>query len=211
MGAPFLDHLSLAGPPGEFERLGFCLTPTRGAPSHARILLERSYVEVTPADAKADGLTACGWFLRPDNLEQAAQALRNRGISVTGPQPYEGADGTWLDLMLAGPTTTLLPTLTRRLDRPAEAWPPSLESPHPNGAVALKEVRLRSREPAMLIAVLDALGAGAAGPGRFELEAGTAISIEDSPGPEGFIAVAVAVEREGGSSLMLDLALQPLG
>lgn len=205
MDPPHLDHLSLAATPSAIERLGFRVTPTPGAEAHARVFLDRSYIEVTPGAGRSDGIEARGWFLRPPDLDAAAAALRASGIPFTGPNTYEGADGTWLDLTLPGAVG--LPTLTVQVDGGVDDWPPPLEGAHPNGTVRLSAVRLRVREPARVIRVLETLGGRDDGSGRVVLGGGGSVVVESTrEGPPGI--TSAAFERSGRSPLVVPVEPQ---
>jgi hypothetical protein len=196
-----LDHVSLLAAPGAIEALGFRLTPP--AADHGRVLLDCSYLEVTKETAAGTGaVQARGWFLRCHDLGDAATRLRSAGIAVDALRPYEGRDGTWLDLSLCGRSPLPLPTLTRRTDLPAGAWPPPLAGPHPNRAVRLTEVRLRAPDPELVAAALTSLGATAAGQ-SFRFADNGRVIVEDEPG-SGAI-VALAFERDRGAPLVLEL------
>ena len=112
-----LDHVSLREAPAQLARSGH------------RVLLDRSYIEV---GHEGEPLL----FLRPDDIHEAARLL---GAEV---ERYDGRDGAWLDLPLAGPVA-----LTQRIDR--EDWPPPGE-----GGL---EVRLRG-DAAPLLDPLERLG-----------------------------------------------------
>jgi Glyoxalase-like domain len=205
MNAPHLDHVGLTATTSTMQRLGFRVTPTQGMSSHARVFLDRSYIEVTPPSGDADGLGAGGWFLRAGDLEQAAAALRAHGIPTTGPSPYSGEDGTWLDVAVPSAFSQVLPILTRRVDVPAAVWPPPLEALHPNGATGLSEIHVRTAHPGTLASVLTAVGARAVGSGRFELAGGAMILVEDSPsGSEGFTVVVIG--RGHGRPIRLEIS-----
>jgi hypothetical protein len=190
---PFLDHVSLTAETARVEGLGLRLSPTGGDGSHARVLFERSYLEVTPpAGTAAAELGARGWFLRPADPGEAAEALRSAGISAVGPGAYEGADGTWLDLRIE-PASPALPILTQRLDMPADEWPPPRGSSHANGATRLSAVHLESEDPVLVGRVLETLGARPRGDGRFELGGGGGVIVRESrAGREGVVALDLA-------------------
>lgn len=199
MSAPLLDHVSVAAERAWVEDAGFALTPTSGADGHARVFLDRSYLEVVAGDRGEPA--ARGWFLRPDDLEEAATTLRAAGLSTSGPARYEGTDGTWLDLALADEASPALPTLTRRVD-PVGEWPPPLRTPHPNGAVRLVEVHLRVGNPAPLVPMLEALGAQREGESKLGLGAGGRVVIETTDrATEGIAAIVLA--RVDGRPLTL--------
>jgi hypothetical protein len=198
-----LDHVSLLAGAAAIEARGFRFTATATAADHGRVFLDRSYLEVTVETNPCPGaLRARGWFLGCADLDGAVTRLRAAGIGVDAPRPYRGPDGTWLDLDLSGRSLVPLATLTRRTDLPAGAWPPALADPHPNGATRLAEVRLRVPDPAPVAAVLTSLGATAEGR-SFRFAAGGRVTIEDEPGPGAI--VAVAIERDRGAPLILDL------
>jgi ribosomal protein S18 acetylase RimI-like enzyme len=192
---PFLDHVSLAADRSSIEELGFTVTPTPGDAEHGRVHLAGSYLEVTPSDGGPRG--SRGWFLRPADLETAAELLRRAGLPAPAPRSYRGADGIWLDLELAaaGPA---LPVLTRRLELPAGPWPPAAGPPHANGATRLAAVQVETAEPARLAAVLRALGASGEGEAELELGGGSRVLIE-----------APASPAEAVTALVLDRAEAP--
>lgn len=199
---PRLDHVSLIGRREEVEGLGFEVTPTGGDARHARVHLERTYLELVPPANDAPGLGARGWFLRPDNLRQAADRLREAGIPAVGPTPYAGVDGSWLDLEVGEPEQTALPLLTRRTDLAEAEWPPP-SATHRNGMTRLVAVTLRVANPEPLLHVLSALGLRS--PDRTaprRLPGGEKIEPEtDREGPEGIVGLTFA--RPDGSTLSI--------
>jgi Glyoxalase-like domain len=187
-----LDHVSLIAERAALARLGFELAPTAGDPEHARVLLDRSYLEVRSGDAAGGEMRASGWFLRPADLDATVATLREHGFACVGPTAYEGVDGTWLDLRVEAEPGAWLPTLTVRSDR--SEWPPPLERPQPNGATRLAAVRVRSDTPVALRRMLDALA----------VDAG-AVELDPSPGPPGITVLRLA--RAAAEPLTLDLAI----
>jgi Glyoxalase-like domain len=189
-----LDHVSIAASVGELEGLGFRATLTSGsAGRHARVLLDRSYVEVlAPLDAEAP-LAGRAWFLCPADPAGTAADLRRRGVPASEPVTYNGQDGTWVDVQIEMPQlAAVLPVLTRRLDAAAGDWPPSLDEPHPNGAVSIGELRLRARAPEALGRVLRALGARHDAHGRFAFADGLVVAVDPAAGSrEGVAAIVV--------------------
>jgi hypothetical protein len=197
-----LDHVSLASDPSRIEEMGFALTPTPGATGHARVHLDGAYLEVRPSPS--DEVAAGGWFLRPRDLEGAAALLRRAGLPVTGPTLFEGADGSWLDLAAAGTQSPALPILTKRLDPPTGGWPPPLADSHANGVTRLHEIHIRSKEPALLITMLEVLGAERAGDAMLTLAGGGRVAVETGRDPLEGIA-ALVFERAEAPPLTLTL------
>jgi hypothetical protein len=113
-----LDHVTLVGRHEDVEGLGFEVTPTGRETRHARVFFERAYLEVITPDEDAPAFGTRGWFLRPDDLQVAADRLRDAGIAASEPSPYLGVDGTWLDVEVGKPGETAIPLLTRRMDLP---------------------------------------------------------------------------------------------
>jgi Glyoxalase-like domain len=194
-----LDHVSISSSVGELERLGFRATLTSGsAGRHARVLFDRSYLEVVaPPDLEAP-LAGRAWFMRPADPRSVAADLRRRGVPTSEPVTYKGHDGTWLDVQIELPhLAAVLPVLTRRLDVAAADWPPPLDEPHPNGAVSINELRMRAREPEALGCVLGALGARPAADGRFVFVGGLVVVVDPAASsPEGIAAIVVR-RRDG--------------
>jgi hypothetical protein len=185
-----LDHVSVAVDRTWLAAAGFTVRATPGAADHARVLLDGGYLEVVPPRGSRDSLTIAGWFLRAEDLDEAATALRAAGIAPAGPTPYSGADGTWLDLPLAD--DPVLPVLTRRVDPPEGGWPPAAGTHHANGAKRLAEVRVRTADPAPLARALTALGATTDDGRRFALGDGGAVVVEGSEhGPNAVVAVSI--------------------
>lgn len=196
-----LDHVSIVAPSGALEALGFTVTATGGAAGeHARVLLDRVYLEVAPAREFAGR----GWFLRPNDVVAAARMLRERGIAAADAAVYQGRDGTWLDVELRVPgLQAVLPTITRRTPTPPEGWPPPLRR-HANGARRIAEVELRTHAPARLVKVLITLGATHDGSRRLVLPGRTAVTVLDAGDqPEGLAAVAIT--GAGDDMLRLEL------
>ena len=199
MDPPFLDHVSLTTGNAQIEALGFHLNPTSGSSSRARILFEHSYLEVRPPDGTEGTVPgARGWFLRPADSSEAAEALRGKGIPAIGPDLYEGDDGTWLDVTIPEHKGSVLPILTRRVDMAAHEWPPSRGSDHANGATRLSAVHLEAEDPTQISSVLEALGARTEDSETFELGGGGRVVIQESQD-----------EREGIVALDLDRAGRP--
>lgn len=175
MDKPHLDHVSINASATQLSTLGFRVTPTPGANSHARVLLDRCYLEVTPSPL----MTGRAWFLRPRDVHLAASALHRAGVYCNGPTPYVGHDGRWLDVEAADPGRLLgLPIVTRHTDLDEARWPPPLATPHPNGATRLAELHLRLGTPEPLSRVLEALGAERQQTGRFILGDGAVVVID---------------------------------
>jgi Glyoxalase-like domain len=189
-----LDHVSIYASARELERLGFRATMTPGSSGrHARILLDRSYLEVVaPRDAEAP-IAGRAWFMRPTDPGSAAADLRRRGVPASEPATHKGQDGTWLDVQIEMPQlAAVLPILTRRLDATAGDWPPPLDEPHPNGALSIDELRLRAQAPEALGRVLGALGARHDADGRFVFAGGLVVAVDLAAGsPEGIAAIVV--------------------
>jgi hypothetical protein len=205
MKIPHLDHVSLVGDRAAFEELGFRVTPTSDAGQHGRIFLDRTYLEVTPRDRGRAGLGAAGWFLRPSDPFEAAEAMRAAGLTIEGPSRFQGDDGSWLDLLILGASPAALPMVTKRSDQPEEAWPPALVDPHPNGAVRVSALHLRLQYPSSLLRVFEVLEVPRSNEGAFLLGGSERVVVETSAdGPEGI--VAVIIERSGGASLSLTLS-----
>ncbi|MBA3834099.1 MAG: VOC family protein [Chthoniobacterales bacterium] len=202
---PFLDHVGLAAAPAQIEKLGFHLTPTSGVAAHARIFFERSYFEVTPPAETGDGLLgAKGWFLRTADPGKAAEVLRGDGISVIGPRRYEGGDGIWLDVTIEHGNPAL-PILTRRLDKPADVWPPPEASNHANDVTRLSAVHLEAKDPAHVAHILETIGARAGRSGTFELGSGSRVVVQESrDGREGLIALEL--DRSDQPPLTLEVS-----
>lgn len=222
-----LDHVSLRASPTELERRGFRITPTAGAHGrHARVMLDRSYLELTWAGTSvthlqisqvSDGggpgsrwhrpaalggetspLSAVGWFVRSDDQDALLHHLRTAGWAVPAPAPYTGHDGDWLDLTLPGPAV-VTPIVTRRVDR--DDWPPALSAPHPNGATRISRLRVSAQRPRALRAVLTAAGASERGSGRIGL-CGPELEIETGRA-DALTAIILGDPR--GGELMLAL------
>jgi hypothetical protein len=163
------------------------------------VFLGRGYLEVTPPRDDAE-LSFPAWFLRPDDLDDAAEALRAKGLPVSGPNRFQGVDGTWLDVVVEGQA---LPTLTRRVDGADGRWPRPPEKPHPNGSIKLAAVHVRMGDPAPLVALLEALGARTDARSRFELSDGGLVAVRRSHDePDG--VEAVLLQRSEGPLLRLE-------
>lgn len=200
MGALRLDHVSLAVSRPLLDGLGLRVTPTAGGAGHARVLLDRCYLEV-PESSASHSRADVGWFLRPDDMDAAAELLRKAGINASDPAEYVGYDGRWLDVEpIDRLDTSGLPTLTRRLDLDEAAWPPPLITPHPNDVTAVAELHVYSQAPDTLRLALEVLGADRQDAGKYILSDGTAIIVDDS-------------QRAGGgiSKLLFSRPGMPLG
>jgi hypothetical protein len=183
--------------------MGFMVAYTPGTEGeHARVLLDRVYVELSPADAVAGR----AWFVRPDDVHAAARLLRERGIDASDPATYAGRDGTWLDVELRLPLLApVLPIVTRRSDAVMGGWPPALQQPHPNGVRGIAWLALRTPVPDRLGRVLVALGAVAAGPLRWTLEGGAEVrAVHAAGGAEGL--QAIGFDTGGGATVDLVLS-----
>lgn len=194
-----LDHVSITAPAGALEDLGFVVTQTGGARGdHARVYLDRVYLEVTAGP----GLAGRGWFLRPDDVTTVARDLRERGVTAADPVEYRGRDGTWLDVELREPALEgPAPILTRRIDVPHGAWPPSLPVAHPNGSRRIKALTVSSPVPDALAHALRVLGGAAPVPGRIRWPDGAEIVITAAPSGRGGL-----VSLETDRRVRLDLA-----
>ncbi len=152
-----VDHVSLTGTLAELEHRGFRLTPTRSDPAHARIHLERAYLELRVAPPGSP-LRGEAWFLRPDDPAAIMRQLTVAGVMASEPSPYLGSDGRWSDITVGdGQCGAAAPVITHRIDR--ADWPPPLDVPHPNGAATIVGVELGLGVPAALTALLSRLGA----------------------------------------------------
>jgi len=200
---PHLDHVSITASATQLDTLGFRVTPTPGANSHARVLLDRWYLEVMPSPS----MTGRAWFLRPQDVHLAASALRRAGVLCDAPTPYVSHDGQWLDLEAPDPGGELgLPIVTRRTDLDEARWPPPLATPHPNGATRLAELHLRVGTPEPLSRALEALGAEREQTGRFILGDGAVVVIDaESTASCGIAKLVLATTR----ATPLSLAFHP--
>lgn len=152
-----VDHVSLTGTIADLERDGFRITRTPADPTHARIHLDRSYLELR-TDAPAPALRGVGWFLRPDDPAAIIRQLTAAGVMASEPSLYLGSDGRWSDITVGdGRCGAAAPVITHRIDW--ADWPPPLDVPHPNGAVTIVGVELGLGDPAALAALLTTLGA----------------------------------------------------
>jgi hypothetical protein len=200
VGALRLDHVSLAVSRPLLAELDFRVTETAGGAGHARVLLDRCYLEV-PASSASHSRADHGWFLRPDDLDVAVEQLRSAGINASDPVEYVGYDGRWLDVEPADEfNRSGLPTLTRRLDLDEAAWPPSLLTAHPNDVTGVAELHVYSRVPESLRRALVVLGAARQDADTYMLSDGTAIVVDNS-------------DRAGGgiSKLLFSRPGMPLG
>jgi len=127
-----LDHVSLRTP--DFagtlqvleERLGLVARRTPAAPQqHARIFLNRSYLEIRRSDSSPATVQASRFFLRFEDGSRAQAALAARGLT-SELATYQGEDGVWEDLTVQDPEATAL-LLVRRTEPPEVAmdWPPA--------------------------------------------------------------------------------------
>ena len=197
-----LDHISLVAKQQTFEELGFRVTPTGVTANHARIFLDRTYLEVTPPDQRQVGIRAGGWFLRPADPTEAADTLRAAGLAAEGPSPYRGEDGSWLDVSIPA-ATTALPVLTKRTDEPEDCWPPPQIHDHPNGATTLAAIHLQMQDPAPLLHLFEALGVPSIGSDTFELAGKERVVVQPSAGGTDGIVAAI-VKGAGASQLTLE-------
>ena len=199
MDRPHLDHVSITASATQLSTLGFRVTPTPGADSHARVLLDRCYLEVTPSPS----MTGRAWFLRPKDVHLAASALRRAGIPSNAPTPYVGHDGSWLDVEATDPGGGLgLPIVTRRTDLDEATWPPPFATPHPNGATRLAELHVRLQTPEPLSRALEALGAERQQTGRFILGDGAVVVIDAESTARSGIAKLVLVTTRASPLLL---------
>src|ERR1035441_6890509 len=198
-----LDHISLVAERRTFEGLGFRVTPTGGSMTHARIFLDQTYFELRPPGRRQLEVGSRGWFLRPADPGEAADTLRAAGLAAEGPSHYQGEDGRWLDISLSAASASVLPILTKRVDRPDGEWPPPLVDRHPNGATRIAELHLQAQDPAPLLNLFEALGVPSVGPDTYELagRAQVVLRATDS-GANG--VVAVVLERPGAEQLRLE-------
>lgn len=206
MDPPFLDHVSLTAASAQIEELGFRLSPISGSAPRARVFLDGTYLEVMPpGEAESTALDARAWFLRPADPDEAAEVLRGEGIPAIGPDLYEGDDGTWLDVMIDR-ETSVLPILTRRVDRPAHEWPPLRGADHLNGTTRLSAIHIEARDLTHISRVVKALGARAEGSGTFELGGGGRVHVHKSQdGREGI----VGIDLDRADQLPLRLRVSP--
>lgn len=200
MGALYLDHVSVTATTSELERLGFRVTPTLNAADHSRVLLDGVYLEVASSEDQAV-MAARGWFIRPEDLHEAANRLRGAGVPVIGPSDFHGHDGTWRDVSIDVPEFgAALPMLTRRTDVTADMWPPPLHDPHPNVARRISEIRLRTADVEALTTILTAL-ALQRNDDAFLLDNDVTVLVEASPEAAG--VTSLLVEREGAAPFEL--------
>jgi hypothetical protein len=194
-----LDHVSVRASVAELEHHGFRVTPTAGAEDrHARILLDRGYLELRPP--ANGGIYATGWFVRSDDQEALRDRLSEAGFATTALMPYPGVDGSWLDLELPG-RTPVTPIVTRRVDR--DDWPPPLTAPHPNGALHIAGLRATVQQPRALSDFLIAAGGHPRGPDRVGLGGA---ELEVQPGPVDALT-AITFGGVHGRKLVLELAV----
>jgi hypothetical protein len=189
-----LDHISIAAPFAELERRGFRVETTPGSEGqHARVFLRGAYLEITAPLGEHTRLVARGWFIRVDDLTQAAAHLREQQLPASDPVPYHGLDGTWLDVELTSAASAGLPRLTHRLDPPPSGWPPPPTETHPNGVHSITELELSVAQPHVIRQVLGSLGASAKAEERCLLGKGTAIVVKHAPDArEGITSITFA-------------------
>jgi Glyoxalase-like domain len=198
IGVLSLDHVSIRAAAKTLEAQGFRVTPTPGSDGdHARIMLDCVYLELRHPAGEV-GVRGAGWFARSDDQVAAGRRLEEAGIFVSDPT-YEGIDGAWLDLALAGPSR-VTPTLTRRVDIPD--WPPPLIEPHPNGVVSIAELRIGAREPEQLIDLVTVAGAEPGGEGRLGL--GDAELAVEHSADDALLAIVFRCHDGGVLALELD-------
>jgi hypothetical protein len=145
-----LDHATLEVPDlveaGDilWERFGLRVTPTpEDREGHARLFLDRTYLEVVPGAAE-DELRLTGFYLFHPDVPTAVERLRAVGLASGPAVPYRGIDGVWWDGMLTAPEGVPAPLLVQRT-HPADvaaAWPPPLRNRHPSGIERLLGVYL---------------------------------------------------------------------
>jgi hypothetical protein len=143
-----VDHVSIEVPDLDeavwrLDALGLRVGVTPEAPDrHGRVLLDRAYLEVTVATARADRWIVSSWFLGFDDLPSLRAHLDAAGLPYRH-EPYAGVDGAWDDVEVDADDVPV-PTLVRRT-APADvarSWPPALGEPHPSGATAISAVHV---------------------------------------------------------------------
>jgi hypothetical protein len=201
------DHISLLGSLENIEDLGFVATTTQGADGrHARVFLDRMYIELDVVDAGPSSFTATGWFLRPTDLEAAASALAAAGLDVRGPERYEGHDGRWVDVsFLGGGLDGASPILTARVDMPRGSWPPEAPVEHPNGVTTIGALELEMPDPERAMRTLSVLGAVRSA-AAMSLEDGSELLLRNCPGLRAARIAAVRFRRVRGDDLVIDIA-----
>lgn len=201
------DHVSLRGSLGRVAELGFIAAPTQGGDGrHARVLLDRMYLELDVVDADASPLTATGWFLRPSDLEAAARALVGAGFAVSGPALYDGHDGRWSDVSLSdGGLAGVSPILTVRVDMPPDSWPPKTGAAHPNGVTAIGALELETPDPERAMRALSALEAVRSTAGLILVD-GTEVWLRHNPVARAARIATLHFRRRSGDDLVVDVA-----
>lgn len=143
-----LDHASLAVRSlseaiSSLDRLlGLSFTVSPEAPDqHGRILLNRSYVEVSAA-LDSEAWHVPHFFLGFQDPQALRHHLQRAGVDFKWGQ-YVGVDGTWDDVEIHAGNVPL-PILVRRTAPPklAADWPPALSEPPRSGVHALVAVHL---------------------------------------------------------------------
>jgi hypothetical protein len=128
-----------------WDRFGLRITATpEDSEGHARLYLDRSYVEVVPGTSDADGLRLTGFYLSHPDVPSAIETLWERGLANGPAVTYRGVDGVWWDGVLTPPEGVPAPVIVQRTE-PADVaadWPPALINRHPSGIERLLAVYL---------------------------------------------------------------------
>ena len=161
-----LDHVKLRVADMAFggrflASLGFRLTPSSGAEGrHGRVLLDRSYIEVSPAIDASETERAdwSGYFLRTADAVALASTTSGDTFRWRGPNRFQGVDGEWLDTVIAHDGLHAeLPLVVQRITpvEVARDWPPSLTTAHPNGVLRMLDVHVVTEQAQALARVLS--------------------------------------------------------
>jgi hypothetical protein len=146
-----LDHATLEVPDLTeavdifWDRFGLRVTLTPADPEgHARLFLDRGYIEIVPQQGDASGLRLTGFYLSHPNVPEAIERLCEVGLASGPAVTYRGVDGVWWDGMLTPPEGVPAPILVQRIEPPdvAADWPPPLHHRHPSGIERLLGVYL---------------------------------------------------------------------
>lgn len=222
----WLDHVAVAVPDltAALEhmdrRLGLRATVSPEAPErHSRVLLHRSYLEVSTRSGGRDW-EATLFFLRFSDTGALQAHLDSAGIDYRFGE-YEGVDGTWDDVEVRVGTVPL-PILVRRTGPAAVArdWPPALSKEHPCGARSLGAVHVEvtsldeATEAYRRLLAIDEASPSVAEPragrrARIPLAAGELVLHEgSSPGSLGVVldvpSIAASRAALGGSIRPID-------